>query len=87
MNTEQLYQRQAGFLDLGFSLVLLAVFGATAAVMTTQGEQGLPQKIVSYAERAQGKSHECDIRGGLFNACRPYRSRAPNLSLPHASQS
>ena len=53
MNTQLLYQHQAGFFDLGLSLVLLAVFGATAVVMTTESEQGPPRQIVSIYERAQ----------------------------------
>ena len=54
MKTPLSYQRQAGFFDLGVSVMLLAVFGATAAVMTQESEQEPPQEIVSYAERAQG---------------------------------
>ena len=52
MKTLLFNKRQAGFFDLGLSLVLLAVFGATAAVVTTESEQEPLRKIVSYSERA-----------------------------------
>ena len=53
MKTLSSYQRQSGFFDLGLSLVLLAIFGSTAAVMTTESAQEPPQEVVSYSERAQ----------------------------------
>ena len=50
MKAIRAYQRQFGFFDLGFSLVLLAVFGATAVVTTTESEQQPPHEIVSNFE-------------------------------------
>jgi hypothetical protein len=52
MLTLRSYPRQAGFFDLGLSLVLLAVIGATAAVITTESEQEPLREIVSYSELA-----------------------------------
>jgi len=46
-------QRQSGFFDLGIGLVLMAVFGATAAGIKTESEQQPAQESVSYAERVQ----------------------------------
>lgn len=51
MKTSLSYQRQSGFFDLGLSLVLLAVFGATTVAMTAENEQEPPNKIVLYSER------------------------------------
>jgi hypothetical protein len=44
---------QRGFFDLGIGLVLLAVFGATAVVVNSEGEKEPQQEVASYSNTVQ----------------------------------
>ena len=50
MKTYHSHQKQNGFFDLGLSLVLLAVFGTTAAVVHSNDTGEPQQEVVSYSE-------------------------------------